>query len=269
MRLRPAELKPRGAVHFTCAARTDVGTVRSGNEDSYLMLAERGLFIVADGMGGHAAGEVASEMAARITAHEIGSLRGLPEAEARDRMGAAIRAASDAIFQRTLVEQDKLGMGTTATVLAFMRRRYLIGQVGDSRAYLFRNGELLRLTRDHSLVQELMDAGLLSPDQARGHPGSKVLTRCLGTPGDMVPDIYLGTLEQDDVFLIASDGLTGMLKDKHLIRILSSDGSPQYWVDRMISEANRRGGLDNITAIVIRIESVEDTTGGQPEMEQD
>ena len=251
-------------MHFTCAARTDVGTVRSGNEDSYLMLAGRGLFIVADGMGGHAAGEVASEMAVRITSHELGSLRGLSEAEASDRMGAALRAANKAIFERTLAEHDKLGMGTTATVLLFMRRRYLIGQVGDSRAYLFRNGELLHLTRDHSLVQELIDAGLLSPDQARGHPCSKVLTRCLGTPGDVVPDIYLGALEQGDVFLIASDGLTGMLEDEQLIRIMSSGGGPQRWVERMISEANGRGGLDNITAIVIRIEAVENNTGEQP-----
>ena len=104
-------------MHFTCAARTDVGIVRSGNEDNYLMLADRGVFIVADGMGGHAAGEVASEMAVRITSHQIGSLRGLTDEQAGERVRAAIRAANDAIFERTLSEQDKRGMGTTATVL--------------------------------------------------------------------------------------------------------------------------------------------------------
>ena len=113
----PGDLELTGPVHFTCAARTDVGIVRSGNEDNYLMLADRGVFIVADGMGGHAAGEVASEMAVRITSHEIGSLRGLSDAEASDRMRAAIRTANDAIFERTLSERDKRGMGTTATVL--------------------------------------------------------------------------------------------------------------------------------------------------------
>jgi len=251
-------------LHFTCAARTDVGIVRSGNEDNYLMLADRGVFIVADGMGGHAAGEVASEMAVRITSSEIGSLRGLSDAEASDRVRSAIRAANDAIFERTLSEHDKRGMGTTATVLVLMKGRYLIGQVGDSRAYLLGNKELLQLTKDHSYVQEQVDAGLLTPDQARVHPYSNVITRCVGASGDVVPDIYFGGLEQGDILLIASDGLTGMLEDEHLVRILSSDGGPQHWVDRMITEANRRGGLDNITAIVVRIESVDSNTGETP-----
>ena len=264
MRLSPADLELRGPVHFTCAARTDVGIARSGNEDDYLALADRGVFIVADGMGGHAAGEVASEMAVRITSHELGTLRGLSDAEASDRMRAAIRTANDAIVERTLSEHVKRGMGTTATVLVLMPRGYLIGQVGDSRAYLFRNGGLLQLTKDHSLVQELVDASLLTSDQARVHPCSKVITRCLGARGDVVPDIYLGTLKQGDILLIASDGLTGMLEDEQLVRIMSSGGGPQHWVDRMITEANRRGGLDNITAIVIRIESVDSPTGEQP-----
>jgi serine/threonine protein phosphatase PrpC len=251
-------------VHFTCAARTDVGIVRSGNEDNYLMLSERGIFIVADGMGGHAAGEVASEMAVRITSHAIGSLRGLSDEEASDRMRAAIRAANAAIFERTLSEHDKRGMGTTATVLVLLKGRYLIGQVGDSRAYLLRDGQLLQLTKDHSYVQELVDAGLLTPDQARGHRYGNVITRCVGASGDVVPDIYFGSLERGDIILLASDGLTGMLEEEQLTRILSSDGAPRHWVDRMISEANRRGGLDNITAIVVRTESVDSNIGEQP-----
>jgi serine/threonine protein phosphatase PrpC len=234
-------------VHFTCAARTDIGIVRSGNEDNYLMLAERGVFIVADGMGGHAAGEVASEMAVRITSGQIGSLRGLSDEQAGDRVSAA--------------EHDKRGMGTTATVLVLMPKRYLIGQVGDSRAYLLRRGEFQQLTKDHSYVQEQVDAGLLTPEQARVHPYSNVITRCVGASMDVVPDIYFGTLEQGDVLLLASDGLTGMLEDEQLTRILSADGGPQHWVDRMVTEANRRGGLDNITAIVIRIDSIESSTG--------
>jgi serine/threonine protein phosphatase PrpC len=251
-------------VHFTCAARTDVGIVRSGNEDSYLMLSECGIFIVADGMGGHAAGEVASEMAVRITSHAIGSLRGLSDEEASDRVRTAIRAANDAIFDRTLSEHDMGGMGTTATVLVLLEGRYLIGQVGDSRAYLLRDGQLLQLTKDHSYVQEALDAGLLTPEQARVHPYSSVITRCVGASEDVVPDMYFGSLERGDIILLASDGLTGMLEDEQLTRILSSDGEPQHWVDRMITEANRRGGLDNITAIVVRTDSVDSDTGGQP-----
>jgi serine/threonine protein phosphatase PrpC len=251
-------------VHFTCAARTDVGIVRSGNEDNYLMLADHGIFIVADGMGGHAAGEVASEMAVRITSQAIGSLRGLSDEEAGERVRTAIRAANDAIFERTLSEQDKRGMGTTATVLVLLHSRYLIGQVGDSRAYLFRNGQFQQLTKDHSYVQEQVDAGLLTPDQARVHPYSNVITRCVGASTDVVPDIYFGSLEKGDILLLASDGLTGMLEDEQLLQILRSDGDPQAWVDRMVAEANRRGGLDNITAIVIRIDSVDSDTGEHP-----
>jgi PPM family protein phosphatase len=251
-------------VHFSCAARTDVGIVRSGNEDNYLMLADRGIFIVADGMGGHAAGEVASEMAVRITSREIGTVRGLSDEQVSDRVRAAIRMANDAIFERTLSEHDKRGMGTTATVLVLMPGRYLIGQVGDSRAYLLRNGQFLQLTKDHSYVQEQVDAGLLTAEQARVHPYSNVITRCVGASIDVVPDIYFGSLEQGDVLLLASDGLTGMLEDEQLTRILSSDGEPQHWVDRMIAEANRRGGLDNITAVVVRIDSVDSNTGEHP-----
>jgi PPM family protein phosphatase len=251
-------------VHFTCAARTDVGIVRSGNEDNYLMLSEHGIFIVADGMGGHAAGEVASEMAVRITSQAIGSLRGLNDEEAGERIRKAIRAANDAIFERTLSEQDKRGMGTTATVLVLLPDRYLIGQVGDSRAYLFRNGQFQQLTKDHSYVQEQVDAGLLTPDQARVHPYSNVITRCVGAGIDVAPDIYFGALEKADILLLASDGLTGMLEDEQLLKILRSEGDPQTWVDKMVAEANRRGGLDNITAIVIRIDSVDSDTGEHP-----
>ena len=205
-------------MHFTCAARTDVGIVRSGNEDNYMMLAENGIFIVADGMGGHAAGEVASEMAVRITSQNIGSLRGLSDEEAGERVRTAIRTANDAIFERTLSEHDKRGMGTTATVLVLLPGRYLIGQVGDSRAYLIRDGQIHQLTKDHSYVQEQVDAGLLTPDQARVHPYSNVITRCVGAGIDVIPDIYFGSLEKGDVLLLASDGLTGMLEDEQLTR---------------------------------------------------
>ena len=250
-------------MRISCAGNTDVGVVRSGNEDSFLLDCSRGLFIVADGMGGHAAGEVASEMAVRITSRAIGSLRGMSDEEASDRMRTAIRTANDAIFERTLSEHDQQGMGTTATVLVLLEGRYLIGQVGDSRAYLFRDGRFLQLTKDHSYVQEQVDAGLLTPDQARRHPHRSIITRCVGESEEVVPDIYVGPLEQGDILLLASDGLTGMLEDEELIRILSSDGEPQHWVDRMITEANRRGGLDNITAIVVRTESVDGAPGEQ------
>jgi PPM family protein phosphatase len=248
-------------MRISCAGNTDVGVVRSGNEDSFLLDCSRGLFIVADGMGGHAAGEVASEMAVRIIATELGSLRGLNDGEAAARMRSAIRKANAEIFERTLAEHDKRGMGTTTTVMVLFSRRYMIGQVGDSRAYLMRSGDFLQLTKDHSYVQEQVDAGLLTPEQARTHPYSNVITRCVGANEDVAPDVYFGNLEQGDIVLLASDGLTGMLEDKQIADIITAGENPEVCVNRMITDANTRGGLDNVTAIVVRIESTDGITG--------
>jgi PPM family protein phosphatase len=244
-------------MHITSAGRTDVGIIRSGNEDNFLMVPDRGIFVVADGMGGHAAGEVASEMAVRFVARELGSLKGLADDQVADRMRAAIRAANGAIFQRTLTEHDKRGMGTTVTALVLYETRFLIGQVGDSRAYLHRDGKLIQLTKDHSYVQEQVDAGYLTPEQARSHPYSNVITRCVGANSDVMPDIYLGTVKSNDLFLLASDGLTGMLEDPELAEQMTGERMPQERVDALITEANRHGGLDNITAVVVRIDSVD------------
>jgi PPM family protein phosphatase len=256
-------------VHITAAGRTDVGIIRSGNEDNFLMVPDRGIFLVADGMGGHAAGEVASEMAVRFVARELGSLRGLADDQVADRMRTAIRAANGAIFQRTLTEHDKRGMGTTVTALVLFETRFLVGQVGDSRAYLYRDGKLIQLTKDHSYVQEQVDAGYLTPEQARSHPYSNVITRCVGANSDVMPDIYLGTVKRGDLFLLASDGLTGMLEDPELAEMLgggAKDRMPQDRVDALITEANRHGGLDNITAIIVRIDSVDASVGGDTEI---
>jgi PPM family protein phosphatase len=255
-------------VHITCAGRSDVGIIRSGNEDSYLMLPDRGIFLVADGMGGHAAGEVASEMAVRLVARELGSLKGLSDDQVADRMRVAIRAANGAIFQRTLTEHDKRGMGTTVTALVLYDTRFLIGQVGDSRAYLLRDHTLIQLTKDHSYVQEQVDAGYLTPEQARAHPYSNVITRCVGANNEVMPDIYVGTVKSQDLFLLASDGLTGMLEDHQLAELLASRRIPQEQVDELITEANRHGGLDNITAIVVRVDSVDAPIGDTTEITQ-
>ncbi|HEY4100121.1 MAG TPA: Stp1/IreP family PP2C-type Ser/Thr phosphatase [Gemmatimonadales bacterium] len=253
-------------MRFSCAARTDVGVVRSGNEDTYLMANDRGLFIVADGMGGHAAGEVASDMATRIIAEQFHPARGMSDDELMSQLVAAIRSANDAIFRRTLSEHDKRGMGTTATVLDLLPRRYMIGQVGDSRAYLLRGGVLSQLTKDHSYVQEQVDAGRLTPEEARVHPYANVITRCVGSSSDVIPDLYLGTLEADDLLLLASDGLTGMLDDEDVRQILSGSRDLEEIVDALIAGANHRGGLDNVTVILVRIEEVAPPTGEVPAM---
>jgi len=140
--------------------------------------------------------------------------------------------------------------------MALYETRFLIGQVGDSRAYLLRDGRLSQVTKDHSYVQEQVDAGYLTPEQARSHPYSNVITRCVGANSDVMPDTYAGTVKPKDVFLLASDGLTGMLEDYQLAEILSPERMPQEEVDLLIAEANRHGGLDNITAIIVRVDSV-------------
>jgi len=124
-----------------------------------------------------------------------------------------------------------------------------------------RDGVFHQVTKDHSYVQEQVDAGYLTPEQARTHPYSNVITRCVGASGDVTPDLFSGVVRAGDVFLLASDGLTGMLEDDVLAAILQSDGTPDKWVDRLVSEANRRGGLDNITVIIVRVDSVEETAG--------
>ncbi|HYV96898.1 MAG TPA: Stp1/IreP family PP2C-type Ser/Thr phosphatase [Gemmatimonadaceae bacterium] len=246
-------------MQLAVAAATDVGMVRSGNEDNFHADGDEtfGIFIVADGMGGHAAGEVASEMAVQIVARELAGMRDVRDAGAADRVKESLRAANRAIHDRMLSETDKQGMGTTVSVLLLSHGHYLIGQVGDSRVYLLRDGMLTQVTKDHSYVQEQVDAGFLTPEQARYHPYSNVITRCVGAGEEVQPDVYAGEVRLGDVWLVASDGLTGMVDDRRLQQLLLARSAPVRIVDALIADANGRGGLDNITAIVIRVESVE------------
>jgi len=250
------------------SARTDVGMIRSGNEDNFAAHAtgDRGFFIVADGMGGHAAGEVASEMAVQTLERELGSVKDLSDGGAGQRVTDALRLANRCIHDRTITEVDKQGMGTTASVLIVSGARYMIGQVGDSRVYLLRDGALHQLTKDHSYVQEQVDAGFLTPEQARYHPYSNVITRCVGASPDVQPDIYEGEVRLGDLFLVASDGLTGMVDDRRLQMLLMSRAEPERKVHSLIAEANGRGGLDNITAIVVQVAPEDDGAGKTQEM---
>jgi len=251
-------------VRYTSAGRTDVGVVRSGNEDSFLLEPGQGVFIVADGMGGHAAGEVASDMAVRIVGKALHNVVGREDDDAAGVIREAIIEANGEIFRRTLVEEEKRGMGTTTTAMIINGPHYIIGQVGDSRAYVLRDGELLQLTKDHSYVQEQVDAGYLTPQQARTHPYSNVITRCVGANADVAPDTYIGTVRLGDMYLLASDGLTGMLEDDELLSIMLAQTSPGALVDTLVAEANRRGGLDNVTVIIVKIDAVEVHDDGRP-----
>lgn len=245
-------------MQLSVAAGTDVGRIRAGNEDSLYADAdrERGLFIVADGMGGHAAGEVASEMAVQIVARELTDVRDPTNRNSTVRMAEALKTANQAIYERTIKESEKQGMGTTASCLMLGHGLYLIGHIGDSRIYLMRDGIFRQITKDHSYVQEQVDAGLLTPEQARYHPYSNVITRCVGANSSVEADVLVGEICNGDLFLVASDGLTGMLEDAQLKRLIENRQTPGRMVDAMITEANRRGGLDNITAIVVQVVNV-------------
>lgn len=244
-------------------AGTDVGRVRTGNEDNFFAEADdrRGVFVVADGMGGHAAGEVASEMAVTIVSRHLLGLSSVRDAGASPLVSKSLQEANRAIFDRMLAEADKQGMGTTASVMVLSDHGYLIGQIGDSRVYLYRDGALAQITKDHSYVQEQVDAGLLTPEQARYHPYSNVITRCVGASDEVEADIYSGEVRVGDVFLLCSDGLTGMVDDRRLAQLLMARSGPGRIVDSLIAEANGRGGLDNITAIVIQVLGVENHGG--------
>jgi protein phosphatase len=218
------------------------------------------LFIVADGMGGHAAGEVASEMAVEIVSHDLSDLNDLDAANAHDRVARSLRDANRAVFERTRTERDKLGMGSTVSALLLSETRYVVGHVGDSRIYIVRDGEMHQLTKDHSLVQEQVDAGLLTPEQARRHPQSNVITRCIGMADEIEPDVFDGEARVGDAFLLASDGLTGMIDDRRIQQLLLSRAKPERIVDALIQEANMNGGNDNITAVVVRVLAAESTT---------
>jgi PPM family protein phosphatase len=204
-------------------------------------------------MGGHAAGEVASQMAVDLIASELADLNDLSPEQAGPRVKETLRLANRQVFQRTMREVEKTGMGSTASALLLSDTRYLIGHVGDSRIYLVRDGRMEQLTRDHSLVQEQVDAGIITAEQARHHPQSNVITCCIGMSSDIEPDIISGETRVGDVFLLASDGLTGMVEDRRLQQLLQSRATPERIVNAMIADANNNGGIDNITAIVVKV----------------
>ena len=239
-------------MRFRATATTDPGLRRSENEDAYLLDTEGGLFCVADGMGGHAAGEVASRLAVEVLAREMA--RPDDGATLDARLRAAVAAANRAILETAERDPALAGMGTTLTALALARDDggYTIAHVGDSRAYLFRRGKLSQLTADHTWVQQQVDAGLLTPEEARGHPFSSMLVRAVGIAADPEIDIIRGDLEPGDLILLCSDGLSGMVDDDEIASILARDLPLDDTARELAAAANRNGGADNITAILIR-----------------
>jgi len=239
-------------------SQTDVGLKRGSNQDSVFVDHEMRLYIVADGMGGHSGGEVASQMAVQTIAAVIRQSQDLsrdtdtPENTLR----RAYLKASERIYQRTQKENPELkGMGTTAVTIWVKDGKAFIGNVGDSRAYLFQNPHLWQLTEDHSLVAEQIRAGLLTPEGAKSFAGRNIITWSVGFDGAVDCDILVRTLQKGDIYLLCSDGLTGQVSDKQLQEIFKTM-EPKKAVPVLIEEGKKNGGDDNVTALVVQVKSV-------------
>jgi protein phosphatase len=234
------------------AAVSDVGRQRKANEDCYAVDADLGLFVVADGMGGHAAGQLASELCCRAMVDAVGGSRG--SGTLAERLRAAVLEASDAIFSTARAQPEYQGMGTTVVATLVEGGRAALAHVGDSRAYRVREGRIRQLTDDHSLVGELVRRQEISADAAREHHLRHVLTRALGVRADVEPDLAELALEPGDVFVLCSDGLINHVHDDEIAKLVSGDTDLEEACKRLVELANRRGGEDNTTVVVLRVE---------------
>jgi protein phosphatase len=230
-------------------ASTDVGMVRQQNEDSFL--AEETLFVVADGMGGHNAGEVASALA--VTTLKAGARLGIDDAEVFREL---VQQANSAIYTASLDDSTQSGMGTTVTALSIVEGeepRVLVANVGDSRAYLWRSGALSRLSVDHSYVQELVNEGIITPEAARVHPRRNIVTRALGIDRSVMVDVFTHFVRTGDRIVLCSDGLVDEVADNEIARVLGQHTDPQETAEALVMVANTNGGRDNTTVIVVDV----------------
>ena len=230
----------------TFGSRTDVGCIRDHNEDSLVVTPP--LFAVADGMGGHAAGEVASEIAIDVLAQRA------PEHLDAEALGQAVEEANLEVIAAASDGRGREGMGTTLTAAMVEGERLVIAQVGDSRAYLLHQGSLQQLTRDHSLMADLIEAGQITPEEAKTHPNRSVITRALGSNPNMHPDIYEINVHAGDRLMLCSDGLSSMVEDEDIERVMAHTSDPQRCAAQLVNEAIAAGGYDNVTVIVTDIQ---------------
>src|SRR5579875_1969013 len=228
------------------AVRTDVGRQRRGNEDS--CYAQNPVFVVADGMGGAQAGEVASQMVVDAFAEGMPQ-EGTPE----ERLSTVVQRANREIHSRSHSDAATAGMGTTVTAAYLDEDSLALAHVGDSRAYLWRDGELARLTEDHSLVEELLRSGRLTEEEAAEHPQRSVITRVLGIEPIVEIDTFTYPLRAGDVVLLCSDGLTSMISEQQVAEVLREAPDLDTAADRLVAAANEAGGRDNITVVLFRV----------------
>jgi len=233
-------------LRFRAAGATDVGRVRDHNEDGFLVDESLGLVAVADGMGGHRAGEVASAAALDALRIAFGAGSAIDD---------AVTAANDIVYEQSVADQSLRGMGTTLTAGALgIDGTLLLGHVGDSRAYLLRDGTFERVTTDHSLVEELIKAGELTEEEREQDPRRSMITRALGLEPGVVVDLESIALRDGDRVMLCSDGLTTMLRDDRIGEVLRDETDGDAAARRLVDEANDAGGADNITVLIVDIE---------------
>lgn len=238
-------------VHYAASAVSDRGRKRTSNEDSYGFSVEHGVYVVCDGMGGAAAGEIASSLAVDEIMRLVSGNSNRP---ARGEMETAIAAANHAIYSRAQRNHKLSGMGTTMVVLVAEERRVTVFNIGDSRCYRLRNRTLEQISLDHSLVEEQMRLGRMTLAEAQRSPLRNVITRALGTQKEVTPDIFELEADPGDLFLICSDGLTRELDDRLIESLLSIDLPLEELCERLVGAANKAGGHDNITTLLVRAE---------------
>lgn len=241
--------------------KTDVGLVRKINEDCFICEKLEGyddlfLYIVADGMGGHNAGEVASSMAVQqvdcYIKENIEAIK-LGDKEIKDLIENAILYANEKVYKTSILQSNYLGMGTTLSMVLAKNNRIYIGHVGDSRIYLIRDNTILRLTEDHSLVAELIKAGTIKPEEANNHPQKNVITRALGTEYTIESDVSHCDLQNNDIILICTDGLSNAVCEEDMVHTLLNTSDLNEACEILVNKAKESGGFDNITAVVVRM----------------
>ena len=237
-------------VHFTASAVSDRGRKRPSNEDAFGFSVEHGVYLVCDGMGGAAAGEIASSLAVdEVMAQLVRRADAAPMPQLAEE---AICAGNKAIYTRSQRNPKLSGMGTTLVGLVVEERRVWVLNVGDSRCYRLRGRKLEQLTQDHSLVEEQVRLGRMTPAEAKRSPFRNVITRALGTQSSVTPDIFAVEAEPADLFLLCSDGLTRELPDSLIESLLSIDERIEELCTRLVNAANKAGGHDNITCLLVR-----------------
>lgn len=241
---------------ITIGSKSDVGIKRDNNQDSFYISEKDNilLYLVADGMGGHKAGKLASNMAKDIIQRNFNEDE-IDLDNGKDilkKIKTSIEEANTKIYLKSMEDEESKGMGTTVTLAYIFKNKMYLGHVGDSRAYLIRNNEIIQITEDHSYVNQLLKAGSITKEEAKTHPKRNMITRAVGSSSIIEIDLINKEWNQDDILILCSDGLTNMVKDTKILKAFKDEDNVQDSCEKVVKLANKNGGIDNITVIAIK-----------------